>query len=101
MQMTASRWQRVLTALALATAGVVVGANLATTRQAHGEISAAPEIPAFQAGDQISVPILREISTTLRQIDGRLARLETAAQKMQAGSARGALSVKHPAGDAN
>jgi len=94
-------WQQAVAALALAAAGVVVGASLATTHQAHGETTPAPLMPSFQAGDQISVPILRDISATLHQMDARLARLETAAQKMQMGSGRNALSVQRPAGRAN
>src|SRR6188474_2107028 len=98
MKANQSNWQRVLTALALAVAGVVVGANLSTTHQAHGEITAAPETPAFQSGGQMSVPILREISTTLRQMDARLARLETAAQKL---STSRSVAIGRPAAEAN
>jgi hypothetical protein len=82
------KWQRFAMAATLATAGVIVGANMSTTNQAHGEISATPEPPAFQSGGQQSVPILREISSTLRQIDSRLARLEIVAQKLKTESAR-------------
>ena len=42
--------------------------------------SGTPEQPQFQSG---SVPVLRDISATLHQIDSRLARLETVAQKLQ------------------
>jgi hypothetical protein len=38
----------------------------------------------FKSGDQISVPVLEEILATLRQIDARLARIETVAQQTQA-----------------
>jgi hypothetical protein len=78
-------WQKLLIGLALAAGCLLVGATIPITNQAHGEIRAgAPEPPAFQNG---SVPILREISATLRQMDGRIARLETIAQKMQAKAA--------------
>ena len=78
-------WQRLLIGLALAAGCMLIGATIPTTNQAIGEVSrGAPEPPAFQNG---SVPILREISATLRQMDGRLARLETIAQKMQAKAA--------------
>ncbi len=81
-------WQKLLVGLALATCCMLLGAMVPTTNQALGEIRAgAPEPPAFQNG---SVPILRDISATLRQMDGRLARLEVVAQKMQA---RAAVSV--------
>ena len=84
-------WQKLLIGLALAAGCMLVGAVIPITNQAHGEIRAgAPESPAFQNG---SVPVLREISATLRQMDGRLARLETIAQKMQAKAAISAQRV--------
>ncbi len=98
MKVIQSSWQRVVTALALAVSGVVVGANLSTTHEAHGEITTTQEQPSFQSGGQLSVPILREISATLRQMDARLARLETAAQKIQMSSGRGATVGRSAAG---
>jgi len=78
-------WQKLLIGLALAAGCMLVGAAIPTTNQALGEVrSGAPEAPAFQNG---SVPVLREISATLRQMDGRMARLEAIAQKMQAKAA--------------
>ena len=78
-------WQKLLIGLSLAAACMLVGAAIPTTNQALGEVSrGAPEPPAFQQG---TVPVLREISATLHQMDGRLARLETLAQKMSAKSA--------------
>jgi hypothetical protein len=75
---------RIVIGLALALSCVLVGTAIPTTNQAHGEVRGTPEPPTFQSG---SVPVLRDISSTLRQIDGRLARLETMAQKMQASAA--------------
>jgi hypothetical protein len=78
-------WQKLLIGLALAAGCMLVGSVIPITNQALGEIrGGAPEQPAFQNG---SVPVLREISATLRQMDGRLARLETIGQKMQAKAA--------------
>jgi TolA-binding protein len=74
-------WRRLLIGLALAAGCMLVGATIPTTNQALGEVSGRPEQPMFTNG---SVPLLREISATLRQMDGRLARLETLAQKIQA-----------------
>lgn len=98
MKVIQSSWQRVVTALAIAVAGVIVGANLSTTHQAHGENTATSEPPAFQSGGQLSVPVLREISATLRQMDARLARLETAAQKIQMNSGRGGAAGRSASG---
>jgi hypothetical protein len=78
-------WQKLLIGLALAAGCMLVGAVMPTANQALGEVRAgAPEPPAFQQG---TVPVLRDISATLRQIDGRLARLEMLAQKMSKASA--------------
>jgi hypothetical protein len=83
----------------LAAAGMVIGTNIPATNHAYGEVTGTPEPPTFQAG---SVPILREISATLRQMDARLARLEVSAQKMQATAARGAVAQPaDPSGIAN
>jgi hypothetical protein len=97
--MNQPRWQRIVMAVALATSGVIVGANMSATNVAHGEVTGTPEPPAFQSGGQQSVPILREIASTLRQMDARLARLETVAQKIQLNAARGAAAEE--AADAN
>ena len=78
-------WQKLLIGLALAAGCMLVGAAIPMTNQALGEVSrGAPEPPAFQ---RESVPILREVSATLHQMDGRLARMEALAQKMAAKSA--------------
>lgn len=87
------QWHRWLIGLALAASFILLGAAIPTTNQAHGEVRGTPEQPQFQSG---SVPILREISGTLRQIDARLARLETTVQKMQATAA-----LKARSGDKN
>ena len=85
-------WQKTLIGLALATGCVLAGAVIPITNQVHGEVTAgAPEPPAFKAG---SVPILQEISATLRRMDTRMARIETIAQKMQA---KAAISSQRPA----
>jgi hypothetical protein len=85
-------WQKLLIGLALAAGCMLLGASIPMTNQAHGEVTrGAPEPPAFQAG---GVPILKDISATLRQMDGRMARLEAIAQKMQA---RAAISAQRTA----
>ena len=91
-------WQKLLIGLALAAGCMLLGAMIPMTNQALGEITAgAHEPPAFQQG---SVPVLRDISGTLRQIDGRLARLETLAQKMTAKSAMSSrVHTAEPADD--
>jgi hypothetical protein len=68
---------------ALVAAGVLAGGAVPPARLAHGEVRTTAPPQPFQSGSQLSVPLLREIASTLRQIDSRLARLETAAQKLQ------------------
>jgi Skp family chaperone for outer membrane proteins len=78
-----TRLQRILLAMTLLVSGVVAGAAISISNEAHGEIRATPTPQSFQTGGQLSVPILKEIAATLRQIDSRLSRLETVAQKLQ------------------
>jgi hypothetical protein len=69
--------------LALVAAGVLAGEIMPSARVAHGEVRTAATPQGFQSGAQVSLPLLKEISATLQQIDARLARMETLAQKMQ------------------
>ncbi len=94
--MLLQKFQRMLMVLAIAAAGAIVGANCGTSNVAHGEIRPAPEQPAFQRGDQISVPILRDIAATLHQMDTRLARLETMGQRLQSQAVRQAVIPAEP-----
>jgi hypothetical protein len=84
-------WRQLLIGLALAAGCMLVGTTIPMANQALGEVSGRPEQPTFTTS---SVPLLREISATLRQMDGRLARLETLAQKIQAKSATSALRAE-------
>lgn len=70
--------------VALLCAGMMMGSLIAPPRAAWGEIRPTPPPQAFQSGDQISVPILRDIAGTLHQIDGRLARLEIVFKELSA-----------------
>jgi hypothetical protein len=69
--------------LALLCAGMLVGGAMPLIRVAQAEIRTGAPPQAFQSGGQLSVPVLKEIATTLHQIDARLARLEALGQKMQ------------------
>lgn len=85
-------WEHSLMAFVLVAAGVIAGASISSTKEAHAEVTGRAEPPSFQSGGQQSVPILREISGTLHQIDARLSRLELVAQKMQITAARRATA---------
>jgi hypothetical protein len=65
---------------ALLLAGICLGVSLQDSNEALGQ-GRTPPPAAFQSGGQISVPLLKDISATLHQIDERLARLETVALK--------------------
>jgi hypothetical protein len=69
--------------VALLVAGVLAGGAVPSAKLAHGEIRPTAPPQSFQTGGQLSVPVLKEIAATLRQIDSRLARLESVAQKLQ------------------
>jgi hypothetical protein len=71
-------------ALALAASCVCLGLVVSSGNPAHGEVRGTPEPPTFQSG---AVPILRDISATLRQIDSRLGRLEVTVQRIQTSAA--------------
>jgi hypothetical protein len=79
--------------LALVLGGVLAGGFLPSAKVAHGEIRTSTPPAPFQSGSQLSVPILREIAATLRQMDARLERLEAVAQRLQR-SGPGAAKVK-------
>jgi hypothetical protein len=83
--MTANTWNRFVAGLVLLIAGMVAGASLESPNQACGAFGDPPPPVPFKSGDQLSVPILKDIAATLQKIDARLARLETAAQKLTAG----------------
>jgi hypothetical protein len=76
-------WHRLVVGALLVGAGIVLGAALRMTSEARAELRGTPTPQAFQTGGQLSVPLLKEIAATLHQMDGRLARLESAAQKLQ------------------
>jgi hypothetical protein len=80
-------WRQVLVSLGVLGAGMFLGSVLNLPETARGEVRATPQPPAFQSGGQLSVPILREIADTLRQMDGRLARLEIVAKQLPRGPA--------------
>jgi hypothetical protein len=42
-----------------------------------GDVQTVPPNESFQTGDERSVPILKDILATLKQIDGRLERIES------------------------
>jgi len=69
---------------ALLVAGMAAGTAIQSSNTALGEVRTGPPPAAFQSGSQMSVPILREIATTLHQMDARLERLEIVAKKLQA-----------------
>jgi hypothetical protein len=76
-------WNRWFASAGLLAFGITIGGALQPPNTAIGEVRSGPPPTAFQSGGQMSVPILKEISATLLQMDGRLERLELAAKKFQ------------------
>lgn len=68
------RW--VVMGMVLLGAGVAGGMLIPPPHAAQAEVT--PQLPpkAFETGDQLALPILRDINATLHQVDARLARLE-------------------------
>jgi hypothetical protein len=81
---TSLSFRQLLLGLGLVGAGMLVGAGTLPPSEAWGEVRATPPPKAFESGGQISVPILRDISATLHQMDARLSRMETVAKLLQA-----------------
>ena len=83
-------WRTICAGMAMLVAGLILGSTVTRPMTAWGEIrDSMPIQPHFESGDQVSVPVLREIAAILRQMDGRLARMEVVAQEFQAKSASG------------
>ncbi len=80
-------------AAALLAAGWMIGSVASRPTTAHAQvINAAPD-QHFLAGDQLSLPLLQDMCTTLHQMDARLGRLEVAADRIA--TERGMSSKKN------
>jgi hypothetical protein len=69
-------------AIALVGAGMFIGANVTVPTIAWGQIVTTPQPQHMLSGGQMSVPILQDISATLKEIDGRLSRMESLAKQL-------------------
>lgn len=83
------RLRTVLVGVALLGLGILMGTLVPPPHAARGEVTPAAPPPPFKSGDQLSVPILRDIAGTLHQIDGRLSRLEKVFNELTAPVPRG------------
>ena len=71
-----------LCAAALLGAGMFIGSNVTMPTIAWGQIVQTPHQQHMLSGSQMSVPILQDISATLKEIDGRLSRMESVAKQL-------------------
>jgi hypothetical protein len=71
-----------LCAMALVGAGMFIGTNVTMPSIAWGQIVTTPQPQHMLSGGQLSVPILQDISATLKEIDGRLSRMENLAKQL-------------------
>lgn len=69
-------------AMSLVAAGMFIGSNVTRPTTAWGQIITTPQPQHMLSGGQMSVPILQDISATLKEIDGRLSRMETVAKQL-------------------
>jgi hypothetical protein len=75
--------KRFATYVVLVGAGIVAGAGWMPSGLPHAAAQSSDQPQHFQSGSQLSLPLLQEIAATLKQMDARLARIETAAQQVQ------------------
>lgn len=71
-------WPRVLTLALVMAGGFLMGRVASEPAIVQADVRQTPRREAFQSGDELSVGILKEISSTLKRIDGRLERMERA-----------------------
>ena len=62
--------------------GMFLGSTVSLPSIAWGQTINPPPQPHLLSGGQMSVPILQDISATLREIDGRLSRMENLAKQI-------------------
>ena len=76
--------QQLLGVAMLLGAGMFIGAtgSTPTLAQRSSDIITTPQPQHMLSGGQLSVPILQDISATLKEIDGRLSRMETLAKQI-------------------
>jgi hypothetical protein len=75
------RW--LLVGATLVGIGIALGSVVAPPSMAVGQVRTPALREHIQSGGQLSLPLLQEISATLRQIDARLARLEAVAKQLR------------------
>jgi hypothetical protein len=75
--------KRIATCVVMVGAGFVAGAGWLPSGLPRAAAQSSDQPQHFQSGSQLSLPLLQEIAATLKQMDARLARIETAAQQLQ------------------
>ncbi len=74
--------RKMLGVLTLVGAGMFIGTNVTMPTIARGQIVTTPQPQHMLSGGQLSVPILQDILATLKEIDGRLSRMEAVAKQL-------------------
>lgn len=74
--------RNLLCALTLVGGGMFIGSNISVPTIAWGQIVTTPQQQHLLSGGQLSLPILQDISATLKEIDGRLSRMEAVAKQL-------------------
>ncbi|MCA9076292.1 MAG: hypothetical protein KDA93_14780 [Planctomycetaceae bacterium] len=86
LKKTSPAWSRVATIGLVLLAGYFMGRVTSGPSIAHADVRQTPRREAFQSGDELSVGVLKEISATLKRIDGRLERMEQQIPKLTTNS---------------
>ncbi len=81
MKTNRSRIKGSLLLAALMAGCLWVGAELRVESSARADSRTKPPPEHFQSGSERSIPILKEISATLKRIDAKLANIERAARE--------------------
>jgi hypothetical protein len=71
-----------LCAMMLVGGGMFIGSSVTVPSIAWGQIITTPQPQHMLSGGQLSVPILQDILATLKEIDGRLSRMENLAKQL-------------------
>jgi len=74
--------RHLLCATALVGAGMFFGSHVSLPSIAWGQVVGPPPQQHLLSGGQLSLPILQDISDTLKDIDARLSRMENFAKQM-------------------
>ncbi len=69
-------WKNLLLALSGLTIGYLAGIGTGPIAVVHADVTEEPRRDSFKAGGVLNEPVLQEIASTLKRIEGRVERIE-------------------------